>query len=71
MSAKERWLCDQVTGELQSRRMALLAEKAQLQKAATRILEIDETVELIDQRLAQEAEKLAALPQEVAHGKPA
>jgi hypothetical protein len=71
MSAKERWLCEQVAGELQSRRITLLAEKARLQKAAARILEIDELVEMIDQRLAKEQQALDALPAEVPHAEPA
>jgi len=66
-----RWLCNEVTNELTARKSSLLAEKAQLQKAAARILEIDETVELIDRELASQTAKLAQMPEESVDAKPA
>jgi len=62
MSETKRWLHLQMQGELAARRSSLLAQRSELSRAQTRILEIDETVEAIDAELADREAKLAAIP---------
>lgn len=62
MSDTKRWLHLQMRSELSARREGLLSKKADLQRAAAQILEIDELVEAIDAELRERDAKLAALP---------